>query len=253
MGYAILFLFLLFFNALQGQVSTEITVERERVFQGTALYGFMNGGSDLYLEYGFEKLTTSDVVFMDEKYTVDVYEMSSPENAFGIYSLHTFKCMRADTLDFFNCLSNYQLQAVVDKKYISIVFPSGSSKARINANLLLKQYAGGDYGVNIDIPSKAKIGFPYSSKLKLLKGPLSVSNAQPALQKWLAGISYTSIWLIEDRKGVHRAVIFPSDISDLTRLQDKIPDEYIVDVYEDYIHAKCPQQEDREDYGSFGF
>jgi hypothetical protein len=33
-----------------------ISVKRERFFNGAALYGFMNGGSDLFLEYGFNEL-----------------------------------------------------------------------------------------------------------------------------------------------------------------------------------------------------
>ena len=50
---------------------SDITIEKERTFVGTGLYGFMNGGSDLYLEYGFEKLTTRDIKYKDEKYALN--------------------------------------------------------------------------------------------------------------------------------------------------------------------------------------
>ena len=50
-----------------GQTLSDITIEKERTFVGTGLYGFMNGGSDLYLEYGFEKLTTRDIKYKEEK------------------------------------------------------------------------------------------------------------------------------------------------------------------------------------------
>lgn len=42
--------------------------------------------------------------------------MPSPEDAFGIYSLHIFKCERTDVLGCIDCLSPYQLQAVVGNK-----------------------------------------------------------------------------------------------------------------------------------------
>ena len=71
-------------------------IKNERVFKGKALYGFMNGGSDLFLEYGFEELYVSDVKFKGSEFAVEVYMMPSPEDAYGIYSQHTFKCDPAD-------------------------------------------------------------------------------------------------------------------------------------------------------------
>lgn len=59
-------------------------IKRERIFTGTGLYGFMNGGADQFLEYGVSKLTTRDIVYKGNEYTVDIYEMPTPEDAFGI-------------------------------------------------------------------------------------------------------------------------------------------------------------------------
>ena len=55
----------------------------------------MNGGADQFLEYGVSKLVTRDVVYKGNEYTIDIYDMPTPEDAFGIYSLHIFKCSRA--------------------------------------------------------------------------------------------------------------------------------------------------------------
>jgi len=248
MRYVNFILFTLFPLLLAGQSSSDVKVERERVFTGKGLYGFMNGGSDLYLEYGFHKLTTRDVQYKDESYTIDIYEMSSPENAFGIYSLHTFKCMRADTLNFFNCLSAYQYQAVIDNNYISIVFQSGSQKARKNADKLLSLYINSINAKRIAIPSEFINELPYSSSVKYLVGNLSVSNAQPSLLDWLKDINFTGIWL----KGKN-ALIYPTDNENMKKLRERIPKENIIRSENDCIYVKCPEKEETNDYGPFGF
>ena len=58
-----------------------VQVKRERVFTGSGLYGFMNGGAEQFLEYGVSRLTARDVVYKGEDYTLEIYEMPSPEDA----------------------------------------------------------------------------------------------------------------------------------------------------------------------------
>ena len=36
-------------------------IKSERLFEGKGLYGYMNGGSDLYYEYNFIKLTVKGI------------------------------------------------------------------------------------------------------------------------------------------------------------------------------------------------
>lgn len=45
----------------------EISVKRERVFTGTGLYGYMNGGAEQFLEYGVTKLTAYDLEYGGEE------------------------------------------------------------------------------------------------------------------------------------------------------------------------------------------
>src|SRR5215469_7216798 len=108
----------------------QMEIKNERTFAGSALYGFMNGGADLYYEYGFKELVSREIVFKGEEFTVDIYTMETPLDAFGIYSIHAYKCLRADSLGRFDCQSKYQLQAVDGNDYVSIVFQSGSNAAR---------------------------------------------------------------------------------------------------------------------------
>lgn len=58
-----------------------------RVYEGDDLYAFINGGADIYHEYGFERVIVQDYTRGSGKITLEVYEMARPEAAFGIWSL----------------------------------------------------------------------------------------------------------------------------------------------------------------------
>lgn len=230
-------------------------IKRERVFTGTGLYGFMNGGADQFLEYGVSKLTTRDVVYKGDEYTIDIYEMPTPEDAFGIYSLHVFKCSRADTLGCIDCLAPYQLQAVAGSKYISVVFPSGSAAAQSKVDELIRLYVPMEENGNPRIPETLGITLPYSGKLKLLRGPISVSGASMSLSNLLEGITYSGVWFIADRpaKG-YRALIEVTDPKETEILKKKVAAPDILKAGETYLFIKgCEKETEQDDHGGFGF
>jgi len=117
------------------------TPSKDKTYAGTALYGYMNGGSDEYYEYGFQCLRVVTLAVGDFEYTVELFRMDTPENAYGIYSQHTFKPLRTDALPQadHDCLSKYQLQATKGCDYISIIFESGP-EASSGAERILAQY-----------------------------------------------------------------------------------------------------------------
>lgn len=164
--------FLLFIPALLA--AQEVEVKREREFTGSGLYGFMNGGAEQFLEYGVSKLIARDVVYNGQEYTIEIYDMPTAEDAFGIYSLHVFRCQRADTLGCIDCLSPYQLQAVAGDKYVSVVFPSGSATAKSKVDELIRYYLPMDGKDNPEIPELLNEMSPYSGKLKFLRGPIGI-------------------------------------------------------------------------------
>lgn len=183
---------------LKAVTLSDVNIKREREFTGTALYGFMNGGSDLFLEYGFQSLRVIELVYQNEEYTVEIYKMPTPEDAFGIYSLHTFKCLQADSIRYFDCLSAYQLQAAIGNTYFSIVFPSGSKKAKAGAEELLVFYTDKTNNDSPILPDVIKkLVPPYSGVIKYLKGELAIANAYPVLWSLFEGFKDYRIWLIK--------------------------------------------------------
>ena len=125
--------------------SLKVEILKERNFEGSALYGYMNGGSDLFFSYGFKLLKVQDIKYKGEAFQVEAFMMSDPLNAFGVYSVHTHRCLKADySLSgedrplYFDCLSKYQLQSAAGNKYISIVFHGGTESAAQKAEELMR-------------------------------------------------------------------------------------------------------------------
>ena len=239
---------------LYAQQIKDVEVKRERVFTGEGLYGYMNGGADLYLEYGVYKLIARDLIYKGEEYMLEIYELPSPEDAFGIYSLHVFKCMRADTLGCIDCLSTYQLQRVSGNKYISLVFPTGSAVARNEADSLLRLFVS-ENEEKPAIPDILDIKEPLSGNLKFARGKLSASNVQSSLFNLLDGVKIKALWHLSGKATrENRALIYPEDKVNIKLIKSRIPDEDVLMTGENYIFIKCREEESPAQNSSpFGF
>ena len=224
MKHALLCLLILICSTVAAQNDPEIT--RERTFAGTALFGFMNGGSDLFYEYGFEQLVAREVNYMGEEFIVESYKMKSPEDAFGIYSLHTFRCLRTDSLGSFDCQSQYQLQAVRGDEYISIVFQSGTDAAKESADKLMDIYAPSGESSIANTPQElSSLPKPYSGTLKLLKGPIAINNVYSDFLPWIDGMDNYSVWLAE----MEGYVLFVlKDEADYNTFKGRVPASSII-------------------------
>lgn len=92
---------MIFFTACQEAVSPETGLRRllpgsvgdwQRQgeileYSGEALFDYINGGAEIYFEYGFVKVIVQDYMVAGEHtLTLEIYEMVDPESAYGIYS-----------------------------------------------------------------------------------------------------------------------------------------------------------------------
>ena len=240
---------LIFIFDLQSQ---DITVKRERAFTGTGLYGFMNGGADLYFEYGVTKLTNRDIVYNNEHFTVDMYEMPTPEDAYGIYSIHVFRCERADTLGCIDCLSPYQLQAVHGNMYITVVFPSGSAAARKLADEVLRIYVPMDETKSLSFPQQLNATPPYSGKIKYARGPLSVLRVSTSLYQLLKDVVYANVWFSGNKSSdEYTTLVTFNDPEEMKKLKGKISAEDLLSEGENclYLRGKEKPETEQSDFG----
>jgi len=56
------------------------------IFRKDRLFEYINGGAEIYFEYGFHQAVTQEYVRDDNSITVEIYEMNYSDAAFGIYS-----------------------------------------------------------------------------------------------------------------------------------------------------------------------
>ncbi|MEW6654266.1 MAG: DUF6599 family protein [Bacteroidota bacterium] len=157
---------------------------RSEYYSGDALWGIINGGADIYLEYGFDKLLLQEVEWNGINFRVEFYKMIKPTSAFGIFSVSHFKCGRQDTLSKYVCITPFQVQCALGRFYISIANDKGNNEAeQLTINLFEKVLAKGKDKL-FEIPDRfTKPEFALQlQNLKVIKGALGFQNGFPA---WL--------------------------------------------------------------------
>jgi hypothetical protein len=60
---------------------------KPKIFKGKQLYDYIDGGAEIFYEYGFTQAIAQRYILGDKSITVDIYEMTHPKAAFGIFSV----------------------------------------------------------------------------------------------------------------------------------------------------------------------
>ncbi len=202
-------------NLEEGKIKSERTYTRE------SLFGYMNGGAELYLEYGFDRLVVSEIDIGDTEYKVEVYMMNNPEAAFGIYSVSVFRCDTSGHIDDYSCQTDYQLQMCKGQYYISIINNSGKYDAAGQSIKLaseLQALIQGDSFVLSDFIKDISV-IEDRKKTTLIKGELGLFNGAYDWYDILQGAyNYTGLVLQgQDRSDV--ILKFRDDASQLQFLE----------------------------------
>ena len=89
-----------------------------REFSGDNLYGYINGGAELFKEYGFSSLRVQMYARGDAEIGLEVYEMTSPESALGIYLSRHGNNQGHSDIDSRNTCDEYQLTVQKNRYYL---------------------------------------------------------------------------------------------------------------------------------------
>ncbi len=74
-------------NLLPDPLPAQTVPQSEITFYGPqTLYKYMDGGADAFLLYDFQMLLHQDLRIKDTDLSIDIFDMSRPENAFGMYA-----------------------------------------------------------------------------------------------------------------------------------------------------------------------
>jgi len=85
-----------------------------RVFHGADLYGHINGGSELFLEFGFEELVVQEYKSGADELSLELYRMTDPAAAKGIYLMKAGP-QSSTQLSFTHSFSTFQLLFARDR------------------------------------------------------------------------------------------------------------------------------------------
>jgi hypothetical protein len=167
-----------------------------RTFNGTSLYGYIDGGAELYLEYGFSAVWVTEINYMDGRYKTEIYKMNGPEEAFGIFSVSKYRCLDMPSLSKFTCRTKYQLQICKGSYYISIINGTGARSDSIASLTIGKIITDKIKDKELDFSSYLP-GIPAEmtqTKCILAKGKLGIVNGSPDLEDFFQGINdYTAV------------------------------------------------------------
>ncbi|MCX6221151.1 MAG: hypothetical protein NTZ69_09180 [Bacteroidia bacterium] len=201
-----------FSQLLTSDLLPGLKIEKEGLYDGTSLYGYIDGGSTLYFEYGFDRLNVQEVAFQNEKFTVEYYRMKSGKGAFGIYSVNTFQCQSADQQEMTDCENQYQLQLFTGHHYISIVNTTGTPVAQSASLLLarkLKEILPAEEGLTLPEQFGTSTN-QLTGKLKFIQGELGLQNGLPDWSSYFEGLKNFNLWFRQtktDGKDVRQALV----------------------------------------------
>ena len=99
-------------------------------YEGKGLYGHINGGAELYHEYGFVRVEVRTIVAENETLTVESYEMSDSFAAAGILSVSRGGCDTDTALGPLAFTSRFQSQLSRGRFYLRVINGKGEEAAR---------------------------------------------------------------------------------------------------------------------------
>jgi hypothetical protein len=166
-----------------------------RIFDGSGLWGYIDGGADIYIEYGFERVYVQEVMFRDHLLKIEAFCMTDPVAAFGIFSVNRFRCTLNDSLPVYHCISPYQILAVLGGYYLILSDQEGNPAATQCGIRLLK-------GLSEKIqPESFRLPEPFSTedaqgRLKCIRGKLGLMNELPSLSDLLESVENFTLYAL---------------------------------------------------------
>ncbi|MCX6234187.1 MAG: hypothetical protein NT175_05595 [Bacteroidetes bacterium] len=177
------------------------TIVRSSVYEGNALWGYIDGGADIYLEYGFLRVFVQEIDWQGKVIKIDVFEMSDKEAALGIFSLHRNNCETIDSLPVQHCYNPYQLIILKGCYYISIIISKPQNQQIM---VLLARIVTDKIPDDTIIFPDLLTNEPLKQHLPLLRffrGKIGLMNGYPQFEELFGNYQGINIYVIPVKKG----------------------------------------------------
>ena len=186
------------FPAIDKTSLPDARFQKARTFTPESLFEYMNGGAQLYQEYGCLDAWVNEVTYMKGKYKVEIFRMYSPAEAFGIFSASREKCLGTPPLSSYTCQTKYHLQICKGRYYISIINEKGSltdSVASIKiGEAIVCKISEPDVELSAFLPGyNAEI---IRQNAVLAKGKLGLQNGAPDNEDYFRDASFETVVIL---------------------------------------------------------
>lgn len=173
-----------------------------RHYAGKELYDYMDGGAEIYREYGFRHLAVQSLQKGEREILVEVYRMASPLAAFGQFSLFRRNCLPAPELGLLSCRNDFQVTFAKGPYLVSVTNyeggPSMSQMCLAVARRLYNRIPRTDW--RLPALFRAPLFRPFLDRLQFVNGPLGLQNSRPRWRDWFRGIDLFSAFLLPLRQ-----------------------------------------------------
>ncbi len=107
-----------------------------RIYAAQNLYGYIDGGAELFLEYGFAELTVQRYSHGEEEFVLDLYRMASADAALGIYLARKGEEQPIAGIPCRATGNGWQLAALKGRHYIQVTNLSGGELLPVMVTLV---------------------------------------------------------------------------------------------------------------------
>jgi hypothetical protein len=94
--------------------------EEPTVWRESGLYGYIDGGAELFLELGFDRLTVANYRRGEDEIVVELYRMTDPVAALGAFLAHAGPPDPNPALELQHTVGRYELQARRGTYYVKL-------------------------------------------------------------------------------------------------------------------------------------
>ncbi len=112
-----------------GQIPGWERAGETELFRGADLYGHINGGAEVFLELGFDRLEVQRYTSNGDELSVELYHMEDPEAALGIYLMKCGQESPVPTVEARHTVSDLQVHLVQGSVYATVNNFSGTDGA----------------------------------------------------------------------------------------------------------------------------
>lgn len=156
-----------------------------KVFTAADLYGYIDGGAEIFLEYGFERLTLQQYVCgKTGEITVEMYRMTDPIAAQGIYLMKCGAEHRDSSFAEIHTVGRYQLLVRRASFFLNVTNRDGDAR-NMGVMLAFCRHITGRLGPNEDLqildllPREGMVG----NSLRIFRGAYGLQSYNPLSDK----------------------------------------------------------------------